>query len=588
MRLTDQIINDYFCCDPNLKILIEWFQCGNKLKKLLAYEICSDLTGNLTRINEIRNQKNKDEIIIHTQKDYLKSEIFNLITNKYHYSNFKIDYSKKLKWMLSSYFCLFDEYTILQEFTTQNDVSGIKIWTMVGYLINCKRNKKESYSFFRKDFQNPVCNYLSKIVLSEIEKDTREEIYQDLENHKNIDLLKALSNFCPEFYINKLIHLLDKNANEISINFTKDQELWYHYYLIKCIQNIKNLEDTSEFDLDGVCISLLKYVNGLNHASDHGPWIAVKNKILSVLEKFTNDVRNLSINNLDNLLSNPNYETILKSFKILETSLGLDSALKTVIKNFNTSYQSFINKEEYLILTSNALKWLNRKDGRILNKLEEVMNGYNNEEQDMARKLIVEIGGKSAMRRLGAREQLKKKYYETMDVAQEKVNKMFQTTMGDAKKGFIVAMGMDILIFFIGVVLISVTAFIAVFSNNIDNWAGIGASGGTGAMSVLYSMFFSKPRQQVKDNVNHMMNLKIIFLAYLRELNQLDQSFSQKMIESDFLSESDISFFKQKLKDSMTEAVNILQVIRKNNEIPNENTPLIRGNRVISGRNSAV
>ena len=127
MRLTDQIIHDYFCCDQNLKILIEWFQCGNKLKKLLAYEICSDLTGNLTRINEIRNQKNKDEIIIHTQKDYLKSEIFNLITNKYHYSNFKIDYSKKLKWMLSSYFCLFDEYTILHEFTSQIDVSGIKI-----------------------------------------------------------------------------------------------------------------------------------------------------------------------------------------------------------------------------------------------------------------------------------------------------------------------------------------------------------------------------------------------------------------------------------------------------------------------------
>jgi hypothetical protein len=587
MKLTDQIINDYFCCDPNLKILIDWFQCGNKLKKVLAYEICCNLLENITRINKIRSEKNKDEIVFHKEKEYLKSEILNLISNKYHYSNFKIDYSKNLKWMLSSYFCLFDEYTILQEFTSQNEVSGIKIWTMVAYLNNCTR-KQESYSFFRKDFQNPVCNYLSKIVLSEIENDTREEIFHDLENNKNIDLFKAICNFCPPFFVNKLIHLLDKNANEISTNFTKDRDIWYHYYLIKCIERIKTLEDTSEYDFDSVCISLLKYVNGLNHASDHGPWIAVKNKILAVLEKFTNDVKNLSINNLNNLLSNPNYETILKSFKILETSLGLDSALKTVIKNFNTSYQSFINKDEYLILTSSALKWLNRKDGKILNKLEEVMNGYNNEEQDMARKLIVEIGGKSAMRRLGAREQLKKKYYETMDVAQDKVNKMFQTTMGDAKKGFMVALGMDIMIFFIGVVLISITGFIAAFNNDTENWAGIGASGGTGVLSVMYSMFFSKPRQQVKDNVNHMMNLKIIFLAYLRELNQLDQSFSQKMIESDGLTENDITFFKQKLKDSMSEAVNILQLVRKNNEIPNENTPLVRGNRGISGRNSSV
>ena len=171
-----------------------------------------------------------------------------------------------------------------------------------------------------------------------------------------------------------------------------------------------------------------------------------------------------------------------------------------------------------------------------------------------------------------------------MDVAQEKVNSMFETTMKDAKKGFLVAMSMDVTIFIIGVILISVSAFIAIFNNQLSNWAGIGASGGTGVLSVLYSMFFSKPRKQVKDNVNHLMNLKIIFLAYLRELNQLDQSFSQKMIESDGLSESDISFFKQKLKDSMSEAVNILQVVRKNTEVTTESTPLIT-NR---GRNSTV
>lgn len=582
MKLNDQIINDYFCCDNNLKILIEWFQSTNKLKKAISYEVCRDYAGNLKRINDIRTKKNKDEIIYNTQKEYLKEEILTLITNKYHFNNFKIDYCKNLKWILSAYFCLFDEYTILQEFTSQNKVSGIKIWTMVAYLNNCTR-KQENYTFFRKDFNNPVCNYLAKIVLSEIEIDTREELISGIENRDNIDLLKALSNFCPPFFVNKLIYVLDQNANEISNNFTKDRELWYHYYLIKCIERIKTLENTEDYDFEGVCISLLKYVNGLNHVSEHGPWIAVKNKILSVLEKYTSDVENLSINNLNNLLTNPNYETILKSFKILETSLGLDSALKNVIKNFNTSYQSFINKEEYLILTSSALKWLNRKDGRILNKLEEVMNGYNNEEQDMARKLIVEIGGKSAMRRLGAREQLKKKYYETMDVAQEKVNTMFESTMKDAKKGFMVAMGMDVTIFVIGVILITTSAFIAIFNNNLSSWAGIGASGGTGVLSVLYSMFFSKPRKQVKDNVNHLMNLKIIFLAYLRELNQLDQSFSQKMIESDGLSENDISFFKQKLKDSMSEAVNILQVVRKNNEIPNETTPLIR-----NGRNSTV
>jgi len=407
MKLTDQLINNYFCCDNNLKILIEWFQSTNKLKKVISYEICRDLVKNIKRINDIRIIKNKDKIILNSQKEYLKEEILNLINNKYHFNNFKIDYSKNLKWLLSAYFCLFDEYTILQDFTSQNKVSGIKIWTMVAYLNNCTR-QQENYTFFRRDFNNDVCNYIARIVLSEIDIDTREELISGIENRENINLLKALSNFCPPFFVNKIIYVLDQNANEISNNLTKDNELWYHYYLIKCIERIKTLDNTDDFDFEGVCISLLKYVNGLNHVSDHGPWVSVKNKVLSVLEKYTNDIENLSINNLNNLLNKPNYETILKSFKILETSLGLETALKSIIKNFNTTYQSYINKEEYLIMTSNALKWLNRKDNRILNKLEVVMNSCNNEEQEMSRKLIVEIGGKSAMRRLGTREQLKK------------------------------------------------------------------------------------------------------------------------------------------------------------------------------------
>jgi hypothetical protein len=590
MKLSDKIINDYFCCDSNLKILINWFQCGNKLKKVISWEICDNLEQSIERINTIRDKKKMDLLSLSREKEYLKTEIFNLINIKYNYKNFKIEYSKNMKWLLSAYFSMYDEYPILKELSIQTVVPKIQLWVIVAYLNNSERTQ-ESNTFFRTDFNNSVCNYIAQIVLSENDPDEKSDIFNKLDKEKDYKLLMALYYYCPEFYVHKIINILEKNAALITNNFKNDDELWYHYYLIKCLEKIKSLENTSDFDFESVCISLLKYVNGLNHVSEHGPWICLKNKILSVLEKYTNDVENLSINNLNNLLSNPNYDTILKSFKILETSLGLDSALRSIIQNFNNTYHDYINKDEYLILTSNALKWLNRKDNRILNKLEEVMNGYKHEEQEMARKLMVEIGGKSAMRRLGAREQLKKKYYETMDVAQEKVNKMFESSMKEAKRGFTVAMTMDVMVFLIGFVLMSVSGFMAVFNNDASNWVGIGASGGTGVMSILFSMFYSKPRQQVKDNVNHLMNLKVIFLAYLRELNQLDQSFSQKMIESDVLTENDISFFKQKLNESMSEAVNILQEVKKKNEIPTETTPLVTSasnSLSLVGRNTTV
>ena len=581
MKLNENIINDYFCCDADLKIIIDWFQCPNKIKKVIAWEICKDLENNIKKINKTRLSKKKTEINIISETNFLKNEISNLLKNKYHYSNFKPEFSDNIKWLLSSYFCLIENsIDLLKDFLSQIEQPKIQTWTFASFLNNCEI-KQEHLQYFKTNFQNEDCKCLSNIVLSKNDDEKKNNIINLIQEGENYKIFKNLCYFCPPVFIPHIIKKLEQNSN---LDNYSDQDLWFHYYLIKCIERLKICQYKETFNFEDVCISLLKYVNSLNHVSDHGPWVSVKNKVLSVLEKYTNDIKNLSINNLNNLLNKPNYETILKSFKILETSIGLDSALKSIIKNFNTTYQSYINKDEYLIMTSNALKWLNRKDNRILNKLEDVMNSCSSEEQEMARKLLVEIGGKSAMRRLGTREQLKKKYYETMDTAQNKVNEMFENTMKDAKKGFTVAMTMDCMIFLIGFLLMTVSGFMAVFNNDADNWVGIGASGGTGVMSILFSMFYSKPRQQVKDNVNHMMNLKIIFLAYLRELNQLDQSFSQKMIESDVLTEKDITFFKSKLKESMSEAVNILQLIRKNNEIQSEQTPLISGR----SRNSTV
>ena len=60
----------------NLKILINWFQCGNKLKKVISWEICDNLEQSIERINTIRDKKKMDLLSLSREKEYLKTEIF--------------------------------------------------------------------------------------------------------------------------------------------------------------------------------------------------------------------------------------------------------------------------------------------------------------------------------------------------------------------------------------------------------------------------------------------------------------------------------------------------------------------------------
>ena len=135
MKLNDKIIEDYFCCDADLKIIIDWFQCPNKIKKVIAWEICKDLENNIKKINKTRLSKKKTEINIISETNFLKNEISNLLKNKYHYSNFKPEFSDNIKWLLSSYFCLIENsIDLLKDFLSQIKQPKIQTWTFASFL----------------------------------------------------------------------------------------------------------------------------------------------------------------------------------------------------------------------------------------------------------------------------------------------------------------------------------------------------------------------------------------------------------------------------------------------------------------------
>ena len=583
MVIPTDIIDKYFSIDNTFEILIDWILKGDKNKQYLAYQIFTKFNEFINQVNTRRISSNRSQADLSREKTNLKNKIGILLQNEYSYTVKNVSKQDTKHWLIGCYCRLGtceESFDIVNEFLTQENDQNIKFWALYSYINSCNQS-----NYCQRLIDNSVnelrTHWLSQIWLSQDNMEIRDTIINELENKQNNNLVFALSYYPKIYFIDTIINLLEKFVRNCEKDFWEDKEYWYHYNLIRITGKIKEIENSDNYNLDTICISLLKYLNCLSHI-DNGPWLAVKLKVIKIIQIYSDSIQNLTISNLDNLLLSSNVNIVMNAFKVLQKSGGLERAVKSIITSFNTIYQDSLNKDEKFIIISNALKWLNRNDNKILLELENIMNSCDNNEQEIARKLIMEIGGQTAIKKLGAREQLKNKYFTIMDKAQQNINEMFQRTMLDAKNGFNIAMTMDVLIFIIGFLLLSVSGFIAIFNNNSDNWVGVGASGGTGMATVLFSMFYSKPREQVTKNVNHLMNLKIIFLAYLRELNQMDQAFSQKMIESENISESELTYFKDNISKSMNNAVQTLNKIKNNSldsNTTNEQTPLMPQNQ---------
>ncbi|GHP01349.1 hypothetical protein PPROV_000010500 [Pycnococcus provasolii] len=232
---------------------------------------------------------------------------------------------------------------------------------------------------------------------------------------------------------------------------------------------------------------------------------------------------------------------------------------------------------ESVELLSNALRALvqnnvNSKEV-VIEQLEDEMNAGSPARQEAARRLLVEMGGASAMRKISARSASVDAYRETVKEAEQSMQKMFAHTMADAQRGFHIALAMDVIVFVIGVLLIAASGVQAITKDESASWAGVGATAGGGALATMYSLLIAKPRQQVKAAVDHQMWIKMVFLGYLRELQQADQSFGRRMLEDRPMTEEELNGFKRAIQDTMTKGlIHMRQVWSKGTDLPTSET----------------
>ena len=252
---------------------------------------------------------------------------------------------------------------------------------------------------------------------------------------------------------------------------------------------------------------------------------------------------------------------VFETCKTLKCIFDTDTCLNTIVDIlYSESVRTVTFSQKRIYAIAYSLKILSMKEHSLINDLQELEQSYDDyNKKNIIRQLFTEMGGMAAIKKSQMNADIRQKYMDMTTNAQEKVECMFHKSIKDAKKAFKISLGMNIIVFLVGIVLITVSGIMAISNDDQDNWAGVGVTSGTGFLSVMYSLFINKPSRKIRKNTNHLMRLKVIFLGYLRELTQMDQSFSKTLIDTDLITQGVLEEYVSKIKCSMNNALEALR-----------------------------
>jgi hypothetical protein len=301
-------------------------------------------------------------------------------------------------------------------------------------------------------------------------------------------------------------------------------------------------------DIDKVAITLIDFIKEHRYTSK---WDAM---ILKAIRSLGNLNVEMSVPILIEALiyDNPalNREAAKALSKVVGPKISTDHILEAFVKN----------DMKYLGKYANALQWIN-ENSIVEEELETSLVSGTPERQEAARKLLYKIGGPEAFHILRARKTISDEYIKIIKDIEDKIHGHFETTIKEARKGFKVTVRMDIVVFILGISLLAFSAYMAfVNSGTLENWAGISITSGGGVLAVVYGTLVAEPRNRVQKAVLNLMYYKVVFLAYLTQLHQVNQAYTRLILEEKKIESKEIKDYHDLIKKIMIAAITKLNI----------------------------
>jgi hypothetical protein len=130
------------------------------------------------------------------------------------------------------------------------------------------------------------------------------------------------------------------------------------------------------------------------------------------------------------------------------------------------------------------------------------------------------------------------------------VRALFEAAVRQARLGLTLSASMDLVVFYLGVLLLAGGAAGILLGTG----AGIQGAmivGGVGILGILYALLVGRARRQIGQATAEMVRLQVVFLAYLRQLRQIDEAFVRRLLDDAEFSASEVREFQQMISTTM-------------------------------------
>jgi type IV secretory pathway TrbD component len=170
--------------------------------------------------------------------------------------------------------------------------------------------------------------------------------------------------------------------------------------------------------------------------------------------------------------------------------------------------------------------------------------------------IFPQLGGEDAVRLLQRqREEALKVYSDMLRSADDQIMAQFEGLVKQARAAFSMTMWMHATIFGLGIVVLCISLYVAMAQGfqSFERFVGIGAA--TGSLTMLLTLFHRDPLKNIRESVSNLLKVNVVFIGYMRQINQIDASFKQLFLSAGGFGTAEMKQTVEQIQDAVRDTM---------------------------------
>ncbi len=247
-------------------------------------------------------------------------------------------------------------------------------------------------------------------------------------------------------------------------------------------------------------------------------------------------------------LNDADAEIRVQASKALAPLLGSERALAAVVQQALRT-ETPENRERFI----EAIRRIDPDRRLAAEMLSKELGAEDRARSDTAERILIDLGGWAAVQRLGQRRSTLDSLDRLLAESETVVKSTFKDTIRQARINFYFAMVVNALVVGVGIalVILAINQLIA-DPTKLQSWL---VPGGAGVVAIIINLGFNNPRHNAREDLAILMNVNVIFLGFLRQLNEIDATFKHAFIENEDFGTEHMKHTVQQIEEAMSQAL---------------------------------